>query len=124
MQWSSLIVIENSTHRRAIFEHHGTRGIGFRRRRVRRPSDHRHSGFRIIFRNALRRIGGVLLEHRLFDFPQAANLLPHLNLGVAVGLQHGLGHVAEEMVVAVAMRHVGKLRCDPRHERVLLVRHP
>ena len=65
-----------------------------------------------------------MLKHCLFDFPQAANLLPHLNLGVAVGLQYGLGHVAEEMVVAVAMRHVGKLHCDPCHERVLLVRQP
>jgi hypothetical protein len=78
MQRSSLIVVENTTHCRAIFEHHGTRGIGFSRRPVRRPSDHRYSGFRIIFLNAFRRLGGVLLEHRLFDFPQAANLLPHL----------------------------------------------
>ena len=28
------------------------------------------------------------------------------------------------MVVAVAMRHARKLRRDPRHERVLLVRDP
>jgi hypothetical protein len=69
MQWSSLIVVENTTHRRAIVEHHGSRGIGFRKGRVRRPSDHRHCRFRIIFRNASRRLGGVLLEHRLFDFP-------------------------------------------------------
>ena len=124
MQWPSLIVVENTTHRRAIVEHHGTRGIGFRRGCVRRPSDHLHSGFRIIFGNPFRRLGGVLFQHRLFDLPQAANLFPHLNLGVAVGLQHGLGHVAEEMVVAVAMWHGGKLRCDPRHERVLLVRQP
>ena len=94
MQWSPLIVVENTTHRRAIVEHHGTRGIGFRRRRVRRPSDYRHSGFRITFRNAFRCLGGVLFEHGLFDFPQAANLLPHLNLGVAVGLQDGLGDIA------------------------------
>ena len=60
----------------------------------------------------------------MFDLPQAAHLLPHLNLGVAVGLQHGLGHIAEEMVVAVAMRHAGEFRRDPRHERVLLVRDP
>ena len=80
MQWSSLIVVENATHRRAILEHHGTRGISFRGRCVRRPGDHRYSGFRIIFRDFFRRFGGILLEHRLFDFPQAANLLPHLNL--------------------------------------------
>ena len=29
--WSSLIVVENTTHRHAILEHHGTRGVGFRR---------------------------------------------------------------------------------------------
>ena len=116
-----LIVVENTTHRRAIVEHHGIRGVGFRRGCVRRPGGQRRSRSRIIVRNAFQHLGGVLLEHRLLDFPQTANLLPHLNLGVAVSLQHGLGHVAEEMVVAVAMRHVGKLRCDPRHKRVLLV---
>ena len=43
---------------------------------------------------------------------------------MAVGLQDGLGQVAEEVVVAVAVRHVGEFRRDPRDERVLLVRHP
>ena len=43
---------------------------------------------------------------------------------MAVGFQDGLGQVAEEVVVAVAMGHVGELRRDPCDERVLLVRHP
>ena len=43
---------------------------------------------------------------------------------MAVGLQDRLGQVAEEVVVAVAVRHVGEFRRDPRDERVLLVRDP
>ena len=66
----------------------------------------------------------MLLEHRLFDFPQAANLAAHLNLGVTIGLQYRFGHIAEEVVVAVTMRCVGKLRRDSRHERILLILQP
>ena len=121
---STLIVVENATHRRAVVEHHGTRRIGLRRGRVRRPDGHRHGGFGIVSGGVPRRLDSLPLEHGLFDLPQATHLLAHLNLGVAVGLQHGLGHVAEEVVLAVAVRHAGKLRRDPRHERVLPVRQP
>ena len=65
-----------------------------------------------------------MLEDRLLDAPQAADLLTHLDLGVAVGLEHWLGQVAEEMVAAIAVRHPGKFPGDPGHECVLLVRDP
>ena len=64
------------------------------------------------------------LQHRPLDPSQAAYFLTHLHLGMAVGFEDGLGQVAEEMVGAVAMRHVGEFRGDPRHEGVLLVRDP
>src|SRR4051794_16299217 len=38
--------------------------------------------------------------------------------------RHRLGQVAEEVIVAAAMGHVGELRRNPRHERVLLVGRP
>ena len=44
-------------------------------------------------------------QDRLLDPPQAADFLPHLNLGVAVGFEDRLGQVAEEMVVAIAVRY-------------------
>ena len=43
---------------------------------------------------------------------------------MAIGLQDGLGHIAEEVVVAVAVRHVGEFRSDPFDERLLLIRDP
>ena len=124
MQRSALIVVEDPAHRRAVVEHHGAGGIDHGRRRVRRGRGRRDGGFGIVRRAVVLGLGLLPLEHGLFDRPQAADLLPHLDLGMAVGLQDGLGQVAEEVVVAVAVRHVGELRRDPRHERVLLVRHP
>jgi hypothetical protein len=57
----------------------------------------------------------------LFDGPQTADLAAHPDLGVTIGLQDRLGHIAEEVVVALAMGHVGEHRGDPRHEGVPLV---
>ena len=85
--------------------------------RVRRRHDHRHR--RAVGSSSCEASSTPphsAVEHGLFDFPQAAHLLAHLNLGVTVGLQHRLGHIAQEMVVAVAMRHARKFRRDPRHE--------
>ncbi len=36
-----------------------------------------------------------------------------LDLGVTLGLQYGPGPIAEEVVLAVAVRHVGELGRDP-----------
>ena len=74
MEWASLIVIENSAYRCAIFEHHGAGRIGWRRRRIRRPHDDCHRCCRIISREALRLLGLLTLEHGLFNLPQAAHL--------------------------------------------------
>ncbi len=67
MERASLIVIENSTYSRAVFEHHGVGRIGFERWPIRRPHDHCHGCFRIVC-EARRHIGTLLLEHGLFDF--------------------------------------------------------
>jgi hypothetical protein len=65
-----------------------------------------------------------VLEDGLLDLPQATHLLPHPDLGVTVRLEDRLGHIPQEMVVAVAMRHARELRRDPGHEGVLPVRDP
>ena len=125
MERPPLVVVEDPAHRRAIVEHHGAGGIDLGRRRGPHAAAVAvDGGFGIVSAARPSGLGPLPLEHGLFDRPQAADLLPHLDLGVAVGLQDRLGQVAEEMVVAVAMRHVGELRRDPRHERVLLVRDP
>jgi hypothetical protein len=116
-----LIVIEDSTHRRTVVEHHRADRIDHGGRQVRRR---RAGGFRSVGREFILGLGLLPLEHGLFDLPQAAHLRPHLNLGMAVGLQDGLGQIAEEVVVAVAVRHIGEFRRDPLHERVLLIRYP
>jgi hypothetical protein len=46
------------------------------------------------------------LEHGLFNFSQAPDLTPHLNICVTVGLEDRLGHITQEVVVAITMRHV------------------
>lgn len=60
----------------------------------------------------------------LLDGSQSPDLLAHLHLGVAVQGQHGFGQVAQEVVLAVAVRYVGELGRDAAEEGVLLVRHP
>ena len=124
MQRPPLIVVEDPPHRRAIVEHHAVGGGDHGRRQVHRRRGRRDGGFRSLRREVGLGLGLRPRQHGLFDRPQAADLLPHLDLGMAVGLQDRLGHVAEEVVVAVAMGHLGELRGDPRHERVLLVGQP
>jgi hypothetical protein len=121
---STLIVVEDAAHRRAVVEHHAARGIGLRRGRVRRLTGHPRRGFGVRPGGVPRCLDPLPLEHGLFDLSQAAHLLAHLNLGMAVDLRHRLGHIAEEMVLAVAVRHAGEFRRDPRHERILPVRQP
>ncbi len=74
MERASLVVIENPTYSRAIVEHHGAGRIGFGRERIRRPRDHRHGCFRVVFPEAFRRLGTLPFEHGLFDLPQARTL--------------------------------------------------
>jgi hypothetical protein len=124
VQWPSLIVIEDPPHRRTRAEHPRARRIDHGRSRVRRRYGRRAGGFRSLGREVILGLGLRPLEHGVFDRPQAADLLPHLDLGMAVGLQDGRGPIAEEVVVAVAVRHVGEFRRDPRDECILLIRHP
>jgi hypothetical protein len=65
-----------------------------------------------------------LLQHLAFDGTPPAYCAAHLDLGVTIRLQHGLGHVAQKMIDAIPMRDPGKLGRDPGDERVLLVRQP
>jgi hypothetical protein len=122
MQRPPLIVIQYPTHRRAIVEHHRAARIDHGRRLLRRRRG--ADGFSSVRRDLTLGLDLLSLERGLFDLPQAAYLFPHLNLGMAVGLQDGLGHIAEEVVTAVAVRHVGEFHCDPFDERILLIRHP
>ena len=124
VQRPALIVIEDPAHRRARVEHHRARRIDHGRRQVRRRRDRRAGGLRSLGREVLLGLGLLPLEHGWFDRPQAAYLLPHLNLGMAVGFQDGLGQIAEEVVITVAVRHVGEFRRDGLDERLLLMRHP
>jgi hypothetical protein len=124
---SPLVVIKDAANRRAIIQHHVADRILVPRLRFLRR-EHRHDrlrigglrAFRHSFRASCRRFA-LLLEDGLFDFPQPAHLLPHLNLGVTVGLQDGLSHVPQEMVVAIAMGHLRELRRDSRDEGILSV---
>ena len=123
MQRPTVIVIEDPTHRRAVVEDHAARGIDHGSGPVRHGRG-RWDGGGGIGRPVVPRLGLLARQHGLFDRPQAAHLLPHLDLGMTVGIQDGLGQIAEEVVVAVAMGHFGELRGDPRHEGVLLVGQP
>jgi hypothetical protein len=120
MQGPTLIVIEDPTHRRAIVEDYATGWIDHGRRQVRRGRRRRDGGCGIV-RPVVPRLGLLSRQHGLFDCPQATDLAAHLDLGMTVGLQDRLGQIAEEVVVAVAMGHLGELRGDSRHEGVLLV---
>jgi hypothetical protein len=111
---AALVVVENSPHRRTIFKHDGV-GPG---------RDSRRDGGRVRGLAAGRFPGLLMPEHGLFDLPQAAHLLPHLNLGMAVRLKDRLGHVTQKMIGAIPMRRLREFRGDPRHKRVLPVRQP
>jgi hypothetical protein len=65
-----------------------------------------------------------MLQDRLLDPPEATDLLTHLDLGMAVGLEERPGQVTQEMVGAIPMRPAGEFPGDPRDEGVLLVRDP
>src|SRR5262249_18936054 len=60
----------------------------------------------------------------LLDVAPSADLFAHLNLLGAVLLEQGLGQVAQEVVLAVAMGDVGELGLDALDEGLLFVRQP
>lgn len=124
MKRPTLIVVEDAPNHGAILQDHvagrfflGNRGVvGVDR------LDH-NRGLRQCLRFLFDPLT-PLFQDRPLNTPQATHLLPHLNLGVAVGIQNGLGGIPQEMVVAIAVRHLRKFCRDSRHEGVLLVRHP
>jgi hypothetical protein len=65
-----------------------------------------------------------LLPHRAFDGPHPAYGAAHLDRGVTLRLQHGLGHVTQKMMDAIPMRDSGTRGRDPWNERVWCVRQP
>ena len=75
-------------------------------------------------RRRVGRIGHPLRQYLTLDGPQATHVLTHLDFRVAVGFQHRLRQVAQEVVVAVAVRHPREFGGDAGHEGVLLVRDP
>jgi len=124
MKRPTLIVVEDAPNHGAILQDHvagrfflGNRGVvGVDR------LDH-NRGLRQCLRFLFDPLT-PLFQDRPLNTPQATHLLPHLNLGVAVGIQNGLGGIPQELVVAIAVRHLRKFCRDSRHEGVLLVRHP
>jgi hypothetical protein len=100
MKGTPLIVIEDPAHRRAVIEDHapdrilagGARSRVVRRRRL--PRDRLGLGGGVLVRARFLPRGSSSQEHGLLDRSQATHLLPHPDLGVAVGLQDGLGDIA------------------------------
>ena len=125
MKRPTLIVVENAPNHGRVLQDHvpgrfflGKRGVvGVDR------LDHIR-GLRQCLRFLFDPLTPLLFQNRPLNTPQATHLLPHLNLGVAVGIQHRLGSMPQEMVVAIAVRHYRKLSRDSRHEGVLLVGAP
>ena len=100
MERATLIVVDDAAHRRAVVEDHARP----RHRPAVRAGSARSTvsvrrGFGVRPGRVPRRRDTLPLEHGLFDLPQASHLLAHLNLGMAIDLRHGLGHVAEEMIL-------------------------
>src|SRR5215469_2799177 len=105
MQGPSLIIIQNTTYRRTVIQHDILRGLVGVERRGR-------AYFTVALGTlGLRRepLGGKDLP---LDRPQSAHIAPHLHFGAAVRLEHGLGHIAQEVIGAIAMRDAWELRGD------------
>jgi hypothetical protein len=124
LEWSPLVIVEDAAHRRAVGQDDSTRRVLLGRHPICLFGAHPDDGFRIVGGGIRVGRGTLVLEHGLFDLAEAADLAPHLNLRVTVGLENRLGHVAEEVVLAIAMRDAREFRRDPLDEGILLVRDP
>lgn len=67
---------------------------------------------------------GTLLKDAAFYRPQAADFASHLDLYLTVEIEDRLGHVAKEVIGAVAVGHSGKHLGNAGEEGLLLVRDP
>src|SRR5262245_59409484 len=129
MQRSALIVIENPPDSRAILEHDllETSLPGSFCPAWRLTGDSR--GLPCLARSGLRRClvspggwGKVTVDSHLpFNRAQAPDRTAHLHLRAAVGFQHGLGHVAQEMIGTIPVSHAWKLRGKPQPKCGLFV---
>jgi hypothetical protein len=129
MQRSALIVIENPPDRRAILEHDLLEASlpGSFCQAWRLTGDSR--GLPWLTRGGLRLclvgLGGwgkvTVDSHLPFNRAQAPDRTAHLDLRAAVGFQHGLGHIAQEMIGTIPVRNAWKLRGNPLHKCVLFV---
>src|SRR5205809_4736263 len=129
LERSALIVIEQATHGATVIQH----DLASIRRRVGRGGDVLGYLVRQWWSSRGRRgrgnSGGLagdapLLQHLAFNGTQPAYFAAHLDLGVTIRLQHGLGQVAQKMIDAIPMRDPGKLGRNPGDERGLFVRQP
>jgi hypothetical protein len=129
MQRSALIVIENPPDSRTILEHDLLAASlpGSFCQAWRLTGDSR--GMPRQARGGLRRcrVGpggwgkGTLASYLPFNRAQAPDSTAHLDLRTAVGFQHGLGHIAQEMIGTIPVRNAWKLRGNPLHKRILFV---
>jgi hypothetical protein len=95
MKRSTLIVVENAPHRSAIGQNHVAGRFWFflGNRRVVKVSRLAHNrGWWQCLRFCSSH-PAPLFQDRLFNAPEATHFLPHLDLGMAVGIQDGLGHI-------------------------------
>src|SRR5712692_7626172 len=102
MQRPPLVVVQDATHCRTIIEHDilGA-GVGLARVGLWRLA------WELGKSGQLR--GAPFGEHLPFDRPQPPYLAPHLYLGAAVGVEHGLGDIPHEVIGTIAVRDTWKL---------------
>jgi hypothetical protein len=117
MQGPPLIVVKDTTDRGTILQHHILGSlVGL---------DRRGPG---CLTWGLEQGGGLRRppfgQDLPFDGPQSTDLPSHLHLGTAVGLEHGLGQIAQEVIGAIAVRNPWKLRGDPASKGLLFRRYP
>src|SRR5262249_34054260 len=139
-QRTTLAVVENTPHRRAIPEHNLARLV----LNSRVPSRDQAAGARCTSRSRSRCRWGIKLLVRswrtlmwigplryrtltrsrqlaTFEGTQLRHLTAHLDRRGTVEGEYRLGHSAQKVIVAVAMRHAHKLVGNGRDEGVLLV---
>src|SRR5262249_58356762 len=63
------------------------------------------------------------LQHATFDSAQPPHFAAHLDLRSTVQRQHGLGHITQKVVIAVAVRYAGELAGNCLDEGILLIGH-
>src|SRR5947208_307620 len=108
MERAALVVVEDAPDRGAVVQDH-LAGRGLRDRgRIALVGGLGPGRLRRRYRRWPGGGSAPMLQDRLLDPPQTADLLTHLDLGMAVGLEDRLGQITQEMVGAIPMRHAGE----------------